>query len=112
MARRRYEILLSAEFSDGRLIAGACPRCLPDSLSEVISSSGAFTFRPDAAPGSWTDGSRRYDDRLYLLIVDVDDTAGHRAWIGPPPSGTRGYAANGRWPSPPAISLASSASRR
>jgi hypothetical protein len=25
---------------------------------------------------------RRYDDRLYLLIVDVDDTAEHRAWIG------------------------------
>jgi len=80
--KRRYEILLPTEFNDGRLIADACPRCLPDSLSEVISNFGAFTFRPDAAVGSWTDGARRYDDRLYLLIVDVDDTAEHRAWIG------------------------------
>ena len=82
MAKRRYEILLPAEFNDGRLIADACPRCLPDSLSEVISNFGAFTFRPDAAVGSWADGDRRYDDRLYLLIVDVDDTAEHLAWIG------------------------------
>jgi hypothetical protein len=48
----------------------------------VISNFGAFTFRPDAAVGSWTDGDGRYDDRLYLLILDVDDTAEHRAWIG------------------------------
>ena len=26
-------------------------------------------------------GDRRYDDRLYLLTVDVDDTCEHRAWI-------------------------------
>jgi hypothetical protein len=78
MAKRRYEILLPAEFNDGRLITDACPRCLPDSLSEVISNFGAFTFRPEAALGSWTDGGRRYDDRLYLLVVDVDDTAEHR----------------------------------
>ena len=81
MDKRRYEILLPAEFNDGRLIADACPRCLPDSLSEVIDNFGAFTFRPDAALGSWATGGHRYDDRLYLLIVDVDDTAGHRAWI-------------------------------
>jgi len=81
MGKRRYEILLPVEFNDGRLIADACPRCLPDSLSEVIDNFGAFTFRPDAAVGSWTAADRRYDDRLYLLIVDVDDTAGHRAWI-------------------------------
>ena len=81
MGKRRYGILLPAEFNDGRLIADACPRCLPDSLSEVIDNFGAFTFRPDTAVGSWTAGDRRYDDRLYLLIVDVDDTAGHRAWI-------------------------------
>ena len=81
MGKRRYEILLPVEFNDGRLIADACPRCLPDSLSEVIDNFGAFTFRPDAALGSWAAGNRRYDDRLYLLIVDVDDTAEHRAWI-------------------------------
>ncbi len=81
MAKRRYEILLPAEFNDGRLVADACPVCIPDSLAEVIDTFGAFTFRPDAALGSWTAGGDRYDDRLFSLIVDVDDTVEHRAWI-------------------------------
>jgi hypothetical protein len=81
MAKRRYEILLPAEFNDGRLVADACPLCIPDSLTEVIDTFGAFTFRPDAALGSWAMGDRRYDDRLFALIVDVDDTVEHRAWI-------------------------------
>jgi hypothetical protein len=81
MRKRRYEILLPAEFNDGRLVADACPRCLPDSLTEVARTFGAFTFRPDLAIGSWTEGGHRYDDRLFLLSVDVDDSAEHRAWI-------------------------------
>jgi len=81
MSKRRYEILLPAEFNDGRLVADACPRCVPDSLAEVVDSFGAFTFRPDAAVGAWTADGRRYDDRLYLLVVDVADTAEHRDWI-------------------------------
>jgi hypothetical protein len=82
MRTRRYEILLPAEFNDGRLVADACPRCLPDSLAEVAGTFGAFTFRPDVAIGSWTaDDHRRYDDRLFLLSVDVEDTVEHRAWI-------------------------------
>jgi hypothetical protein len=81
MSKRRYEVLLPAEFNDGRLVADACPQCVPDSLSEVIDSFGAFTFRPDAALGSWTADGHRYDDRLYLLVVDVDDTDQHRMWI-------------------------------
>jgi hypothetical protein len=80
--KRRYEILLPAEFNDGRLVADACPRCIPDSLGEVIDSFGAFTFRPEVAVGSWTAAGHRYDDRLYMLVVDVDDTAEHREWIG------------------------------
>jgi hypothetical protein len=81
MPRRRYEILLPAEFNDGRLVADACPQCLPDSLAEVIDTFGAFTFRPDAAQGSWAMDDRRYTDRLSVLTVDVDDTDEHRAWI-------------------------------
>jgi hypothetical protein len=81
MEKRRYEILLPAEFNDGRLVADACPLCIPDSLAEVVETFGAFTFRPDAALGSWTAGDHRYDDRLFSLIVDVDDTQDHRAWI-------------------------------
>ena len=81
MAKRRYEILLPAAFNDGRLVADACPLCIPDSLTEVFDTFGAFTFRPDAAQGSWTADDRRYDDRLFALVVDVDDTAANRAWI-------------------------------
>ena len=81
MHKRRYEILLPAEFNDGRLVAEACPRCIPDSLSEVFDSFGAFTFRPEVALGSWKGGGTRYDDRLFQLSVDVDDSADHRDWI-------------------------------
>jgi hypothetical protein len=82
MSMRRYEILLPAEFNDGRLVADACPRCLPDSLKEVADTFGAFTFRPGLAIGSWTGSDcRTYSDRLVLLSVDVEDTPDHRAWI-------------------------------
>ena len=81
MPKRRYEILLPAEFNDGRVVADACPRCVPDSLSEVIENFGAVTFRPQPAMGSWTFGGRRYDDTLSLLTVDVEDTIEHREWI-------------------------------
>jgi hypothetical protein len=81
MAKRRYEILLPAEFNDGRLVADACPLCLPDSLMEVFETFGAFTFRPDAALGSWTVDDHRFDDRLFSLIVDVDDTVENLTWI-------------------------------
>jgi hypothetical protein len=81
MGKRRFEILLPAEFNDGRLVADACPQCLPDSLMEVADTFGAFTFRPDAALGSWAMNGRRYDDRLFAVIVDVEDTEEHRAWI-------------------------------
>jgi len=80
--KRRYEILLPAEFNDGRLVADACPLCIPDSLSEVSDTFGAFTFRPDVALGSWTAAGMRYDDQLFLLSIDVEGTAEHRAWIG------------------------------
>jgi hypothetical protein len=81
MRKQRYEILLPATFNDGRLVADGCPRCLPDSLTEVIDTFGAFTFRPQAAVGSWSAGGDRYDDRLFALSVDVDETTDHRAWI-------------------------------
>ena len=81
MPKRRYEILLPAEFNDGCLVTDACPLCIPDSLSEVSDTFGAFTFRPYVALGSWTDACMRYEDRLFLLSIDVDDTAEHRAWI-------------------------------
>ena len=81
MRKRRYEILLPAEFNDGQLVDTACPRCVPDSLAEVVEKFGAFTFRPDAALGSWTMGADRFDDRLFTLSVDVEDTPEHRQWV-------------------------------
>jgi hypothetical protein len=82
MSTRRYEVLLPAAFNDGRLVTEACPQCIPDSLAEASDTFGAFTFRPDLAQGTWTSADhRRYDDQLFLLSVDVEDTPDHRAWI-------------------------------
>ena len=52
----------------------------PDSLSEVSDTLGAFTARTSPWV-SWTEDGMRYDDRLFLLSIDVEDTAGHRKWI-------------------------------
>jgi len=38
-------------------------------------------FRPDVALGNWTADGMRYEDRLFLLSIDVEDSAEHRAWI-------------------------------
>jgi hypothetical protein len=65
MSKHRYEILLPAEFNDGRLVADACPRCVPDSLAEVIDSFGALDL--SARTPRWAAGPRtghRNDDRL------------------------------------------------
>jgi hypothetical protein len=79
--QRRFEILLPVAFNDGRLVAQACARCVPDSLSDVVDRFGAVTYRPQPVMGSWTFGGRRYDDDLTLLSVDVDDTTEHQEWI-------------------------------
>jgi hypothetical protein len=41
----------------------------------------AVTHGASGDCGGWTADDRRYDDRLFALIVDVDDTGEHRAWI-------------------------------
>ena len=56
MTKRRYEILLPAEFNDGRLVADACPLCIPDSLSEVSD--------PDPWLGRSWEGCREREDAL------------------------------------------------
>lgn len=81
MGTRRYEILLPTAFNDGRLVADSCPRCIPDSVAEVLDRFGAATYRPQLAMGSWTFGGCRYDDQLSLLSFDVEDTVEHREWI-------------------------------
>ena len=43
---------------------------------------GAFTFRPESALGTWTaPDHHRYQDRLSMLCVDVEDTPEHRGWL-------------------------------
>jgi hypothetical protein len=36
MMVRRFEVLLPAQFNDGRDVAEVCMRCLPDTLMDVI----------------------------------------------------------------------------
>lgn len=82
MVKRRFEILLPAQFNDGPLVADSCPRCLPDSLREAEELFGAFTFRPEVVEGTWTaPDDRRFHDRLSALCIDVEDTPDHQAWV-------------------------------
>jgi hypothetical protein len=41
------------------------PAVHPDSLSEVSETVDAFSFRPNVAPGSWTEDGMKYHDRLF-----------------------------------------------
>ncbi len=81
MVMRRFEILLPATFNDGRDIADACMKCVPDTLMEVVERYGALSIEAAATTGIWTTMGRRYDDRLHRLTIDVPDTDDNRRWM-------------------------------
>ena len=53
MMVRRFEVLLPAQFNDGRDVAEVCMRCLPDTLMDVIDRFGALSFDTGPIQGSW-----------------------------------------------------------
>jgi hypothetical protein len=81
MMVRRFEVLLPAQFNDGRDVAEVCMRCLPDTLMDVIDRFGALSFDTGSIQGSWHAMGARYDDRLSRLTVDVPDTEDTRRWM-------------------------------
>lgn len=79
--KRRYEILLPAMFNDGRDVMTECRDCFPDTLMAVSDRFGAFTYHPASVEGVWSTDGQHYHDKLFLLSVDVDDTAETRRWV-------------------------------
>ncbi len=74
MRKRRYEILLPKKFNDGREVMHVCMECFPHTLMQVADQFGALSYQPQPIMGVWMTNGRRYDDELFKLTVDVDDT--------------------------------------
>ena len=81
MRKRRYEILLPKSYNDGRQIMQVCMECFPQTLMQVADQFGALSYQPQPIMGVWTQDGRRYDDELFKLTVDVDDTLDSAAFI-------------------------------
>ena len=78
---RRFEVLLPAQFNDGRDVMQTCMECFPTTLMEVVGRFGALSYDPSSIQGVWTSMGQRYDDKLFRLTVDVPDTEESRAWM-------------------------------
>jgi hypothetical protein len=74
MRKRRYEILLPALYNDGRSIMQVCMDCFPQTLMTVADQFGALSYSPYPLKGVWTQAGQRFDDELFRLTVDVEDT--------------------------------------
>lgn len=81
MDKRRYEILLPTKYNDGRLVMQVCMECFPHTLMQVVDQFGALSYNPQSILGVWMYAGQRYDDELFLLTVDVDDTPAARDMI-------------------------------
>ena len=81
MQKRRYEILLPAQYNDGRTIMDECMACFPQTLMEVLDQFGALSYTPQAIQGVWIQHGTRYEDNLFKLTVDVADTVLSREFV-------------------------------
>jgi len=81
MHKRRYEILLPATYNDGRQIMQVCMECFPHTLMQVADQFGALSYQPQPIMGVWMQDGQRYDDELFKLTVDVDDTPDSAVFI-------------------------------
>lgn len=79
--KRRYEILLPAQYNDGRVIMHECMECFPKTLMEVTDRFGAFSYNPHSIRGVWTQDGKRYEDELFRLTIDVEDRPETSAFI-------------------------------
>ncbi len=75
---RRFEVLLPLQFNDGRDVP---PEWLAEAVLEVAAHFGAASYETQQVEGHWRHGGVLYRDNLVKLVVDVPDTAKHRAWM-------------------------------
>lgn len=81
MTKRRFEILLPTRYNDGRSIIMQEMHHLQLTLHEVVEQFGAMSYSPHSILGVWIHNGRRYDDELFKLTVDVDDTPPNREFF-------------------------------
>ncbi|MBL8794017.1 MAG: hypothetical protein JNM56_08930 [Planctomycetia bacterium] len=75
---RRFEILLTLQFNDGRAVP---QEWLVDALDEVADHFGAASFETQTIEGRWRHGGMIYRDNLVRITVDFPDTAKNRTWM-------------------------------
>ncbi len=79
MTKRRYEILLPTRHNDGRSLLVRETHRLEQTLREVVERFGAMSYSPNAILGVWRNAENQmYDDNLFSLTIDVEDTAENR----------------------------------
>jgi hypothetical protein len=81
MSKRRYEILLPARYNDGRDVMRVCMECFPKTLMEVSDQFGAFSYNPYSILGVWTADGKRYNDELFRLTLDVENTPENNQFV-------------------------------
>ncbi|GEM86814.1 hypothetical protein [Meiothermus granaticius] len=82
MTKRRYEVLLPIRHNDGRSILVQDTQTLQQTLRDVIERFGAMSYSPNSILGVWrSEDGRPYDDDLFLLTVDVEDTPENREFF-------------------------------
>lgn len=71
-------MLLPLQFNDGREVP---PDWIGEAVLEVVGRFGAAGYETQRVEGDWRDGDAMYRDNLTRIVVDVPDTAEHRAWM-------------------------------
>lgn len=79
--KRRFEILLPTRHNDGRSIILQEMHTLQQTLHEVVEHFGAMSYSPNSVLGVWTHDGKRFDDELFQLTVDVEDTPENMAFF-------------------------------
>jgi hypothetical protein len=74
LIKRRFEILLPTRYNDGRSIILQEMHTLQQTLHEVVEHFGAMSYSPNSILGVWIHDGKRFDDELFQLTVDVEDT--------------------------------------
>lgn len=81
MPKRRYEILIPARLNDGRSVLIQETGSLQQTLLEVIERFGAMSYNPNTVLGVYMRDHQRFEDDLYQLTVDVEDTPENREFF-------------------------------
>ena len=75
---RRYEVLLPAQFNDGRMVPESW---IAEAVLEIVGQFDSASYEKQSIEGHWRHGGVLYRDTLSRVFVDVPDTAKNRKWL-------------------------------